>query len=195
MSNSQTKQENTSPPPPPPPELPSSKISPLVRKLRTAPPSTFFQTSNPPPRVGLLAAPTGPYFFYGTLADPSMPRDILELDSEPELRPAYLVGYECKLWGQYPALLDAPGLEVKGAVYNVRTVEEGERLAEYETNHYHAESCHIRYTDGKEPAEDYGYTFKFVGDRRDLSEGVFGLELWLRRMRRLRQTTGQAAQH
>lgn len=67
--------------------------------------------------------------------------------------------------------------EVKGVVNNVRSVEEGARLAEYETSHYHPESCHIRYTDGKEPAENYGYTFKFASDQRDLSEGGFDLEL------------------
>ncbi|KAL5356738.1 hypothetical protein BJX96DRAFT_143280 [Aspergillus floccosus] len=57
----------------------------------------FLPALNPPPRVDLLAAPTGRYFFYGTLADPSMLCDILELKTAPELRPAYLIGYECKL--------------------------------------------------------------------------------------------------
>lgn len=49
------------------------------------------------------------------------------LETEPELRPACLSGYEYKLWGQYPALSDAPGSVVEGAVYHVKTVEHGER--------------------------------------------------------------------
>lgn len=53
----------------------------------------------------------------GTLTDPSMVREILGLETEPELRPARLSGYKCKLWGQYPALLDAPDSVVGGAVY------------------------------------------------------------------------------
>lgn len=87
--------------------------------------------------VDLFAAPTGPYFCYGTLTDPSLLREILNLKNGPELRPAYLFGYECKLlWGQYPALLEVPGLVVEGAVYHVQTEEDGERLAGYETSNY-----------------------------------------------------------
>ncbi|OJJ46143.1 hypothetical protein ASPZODRAFT_2065001 [Penicilliopsis zonata CBS 506.65] len=39
-------------------------------KLRSAPPGYFFQPERPPPRTDPFAAPTGPYFFYGTLSDP-----------------------------------------------------------------------------------------------------------------------------
>lgn len=113
-----------------------------------------------------------------------MVSEILGLKEEPQLRPAYLLGYKCKLWGQYPALLDAPGSIVEGAVYHVQTEEDGEKLAAYETNNYHPESCLIRYTDEKEPSEDLGYTFKFVGDTRDLIQGQFDLRLWLKRMGR-----------
>ncbi|KAJ5930266.1 hypothetical protein N7466_005759 [Penicillium verhagenii] len=133
---------NRSPPPPPPPEILSSKISSYVSKLRTVPPDHFFQAPNPPQYVDLFDAPTGPYFFYGTLADPSMLREILGLETEPELRPAQLSGYECKLWGQYPALLDCPDTVVDGAVYDVKTVEHGKKLAAYETQNYQAGLCH-----------------------------------------------------
>ena len=132
----------------------------------------------------MFAAPTGLYFFYGTLTDPSMIREILELENEPELRPARVVGYKCKLWGQYPALLDARGSVVEGAVYHVETVEHGERLAAYETNNYKTHPCRISYTDGKEPSEGIGYTFKFRGDQKDLSEGTFDLRVWLKKMGR-----------
>lgn len=136
------------------------------------------------PDIDLFAAPTGPYFFYGTLSDPAMLRDVLGLETEPQLRPATMVGYECKLWGQYPALLDAPEKIVHGSVFHVETEEQGGRLAEYETKSYRADPCLIQYTDGNEPAEDIGHVFKFVGNVRDLSDGTFDLETWLKRMKR-----------
>lgn len=185
---------NPPPPPPPKPENPQSKISPFVQKLRSASPNYFYQAPSPSPSplVDLFDAPTGPYFFYGTLIDPSILREVLGLDpaeaeqrkADFDLRPAHIIGYECKLWGQYPALLDAPGSVVDGAVFRVRTLQEGERLAAYETGNYHTVPCRIRYTDGKEPEDDIGYVFQFVGDHRELSEGKFDLRVWLRRMGR-----------
>ncbi|KAH8691936.1 hypothetical protein BGW36DRAFT_303436 [Talaromyces proteolyticus] len=171
-------------PPASPPENAGLKVSPFVLKLQSAPPNYFYQAPNPPPISDLFSAPIGPYFFYGTLSDPSMLRDILGLQSDPELRPAYIMGYECKLWGQYPALLDAPGSTIEGAVYHVQTVDHGERLAAYETDNYHAHPCRIHYSDEKEPSQDFGYTFKFVGNSNDLSEGDFDLKVWLKRMGR-----------
>ena len=111
--------------------------------------------------------------------------DVVGLEDEPNLRPAKIVGYSCKLWGQYPAMQDGPqGAEVKGAVYHVQSVAHGKRLAEYETNNYKAKPCLIQYTDGVEPAEDYGNVFMFVGNPRDLEEGEFDLGTWLKRMGR-----------
>ncbi|OOF93249.1 hypothetical protein ASPCADRAFT_209837 [Aspergillus carbonarius ITEM 5010] len=100
------------------------------------------------------------------------------------LQKILLPRYACKLWGQYPALLDAPGSIVEGAVYHVQTVEDGEKLAAYETKHYHVDRCIIMYTDGKEPVKEYGSTFKFVGQKTDLTEGEFDLRVWLTRMGR-----------
>jgi hypothetical protein len=77
--------------------------------------------------------------------------DVLGLENKPKLRPASITGYECKLWGQYPALLDAPEKVVHGAVWHVETKEHAKRLAEYETDNYEAEPCRIDYTDGNEP--------------------------------------------
>ena len=68
--------------------------------------------------------------------DPSILSSVLGLDpaaaeqrkSDFDLRPAYIVGYECKLWGPYPALVDGPesgSSSIDGAVFQVRTVEEG----------------------------------------------------------------------
>lgn len=135
--------------------------------------------------------------------DPSLLAEILGLeknDNEPELelRPAYIIGYERKLWGQYPALLNSDSSAqgsssvVEGAVYNVQTVEDGEKLAAYETGNYRTESCLIHYTDGKEPSQELGYTFLFAGNPNDLSEGSFDLKVWLRRMGRRRRRQDDA---
>ncbi|KAJ5371452.1 uncharacterized protein N7496_007544 [Penicillium cataractarum] len=159
-------------------------MSPLVQRLKVAPPSDFFYSPTTPSTDGLTPIPTGPYFFYGTLSDPSLLSEILDLSKNPELKPAYLVGYRCMMWGQYPALMDAPGMIVKGVVYHVCTQEDGEKLATYETNSYRVEACRIRYFDDKEPSDNLGYTFKFAGNVNDLEEGDFDLTAWLSRIGR-----------
>lgn len=125
--------------------------------------------------------------------DASILSAVLDLDpaaaeqrkADFDLRPAYIVGYECKLWGQYPALVDGPGFSsIEGAVFQVRTVQEGKRLAEYETANYRTTPCQIRSRDGKQPDIENGHVFVFAGDRRELSEGTFDLQVWLRRMGR-----------
>ncbi|KAH8812204.1 hypothetical protein F5884DRAFT_305108 [Xylogone sp. PMI_703] len=190
---------SSSPPPPPPPpsaalpprppEDPRLKTSPFVLKLRSAPPDWFYQSSNPPPLVDIFDLPKGPYFFYGTLMDPKMLAQILDLDHEPTLRPAKVVGYSCKLWGQYPAMVDGPqGAIVEGAAYHVGTVSGAEKLAAYETKHYEVKPCLIQYTDGQEPVDDLGHTFMFAGNLHDLDEGAFDLSTWLRRMGRQHTT-------
>ncbi|KAJ0420571.1 hypothetical protein BJY00DRAFT_284098 [Aspergillus carlsbadensis] len=172
------------PPPPPPPENPTSKISPVVQNLKTTPPSQYLHQLSSLSAQDLAPAPTGPYFFYGTLSDPTFLCDVLHLDDTLQLRPAKIVGYECRLWGQYPALVDADAESktVSGYVYRVETQQHARRLAEYETGNYRAEPCRILYTDRGE--QEDGYTFRFVGDRDDLSEGTFDLGVWLQRMGR-----------
>jgi gamma-glutamylcyclotransferase (GGCT)/AIG2-like uncharacterized protein YtfP len=154
-------------------------------ELRPAPPGYFYQPERLPPHRDPFSAPTGPYFFYGTLSDPAMLRDILGLEAAPQLRAATITGYECKPWGQYPALLDAPDKVVHGAVYHVEKEEHGERLASYETDNYRADPCRIHYVDGNRPVDGFGYVFKFVDNANDLSDGIFDLGTWLRRVRRV----------
>ncbi|EFW14641.1 hypothetical protein D8B26_007013 [Coccidioides posadasii str. Silveira] len=154
----------SSPPPAPPlpparPQSDISKDSGFILKVRSAPPDWFYQALNPPPLIDHHAAPTGP--------------------------PGYITGYSAKLWGQYPALIDGPpGNIIEGMVFDVQTVKQGARLAEYETQAYSVKPCFIKYTDGKEPATAYGNVFLFVGDERELSEGEFDLKLWLQSMGR-----------
>lgn len=61
------------------------------------------------------------------------------------------MGYECNLWGQYSALVDAPQKDVHGVVYHVESEKDDKRLASYETNNSQADSCHIYYDDGNTP--------------------------------------------
>ena len=186
------------PPPPPPPLLqptakPTStslmlslKISPLIQKLQEALDGYWFEPQDRPEPIDTLAHPVGPYFFYGTLMDPPLLSEILSLSERPRLRPAKLIGYSLKLWGQYPALVDGPtGAVVEGMVYNVEDVKQAERLAEYETRAYHPSPCRIHFSDGSEPEEAVGSTFKYGGNPMDISEGKFDLGTWLGRMGRV----------
>ena len=179
------------PSPPPAPPLPptvndkATKKSSFALKVRHAPEDWFYRPPEPPAHVDLFEPPTGPYFVYGTLMDPQMLADVLGLDKVPQLRPDKVVGYSCKLWGQYPALQDGPkDAEVSGAVYHVQSVLHGKRLAEYETTSYRTTPCLVKYTDGKEPANHDGHVFMFVGNPRDLEEGDFHLIKWRERVGR-----------
>lgn len=132
-----------------------------------------------------FAPPTGPYFFYGTLMDPSFLSEVLNLPQKPTIRPAELIGYSLKLWGQYPALVNGPtGAVVEGMVCEIETEKHAKRLAQYETSAYDRAPCRIRFTDGKEPEEVSGTTFVYAGNPMDVSEGRFDLGVWLRRMGR-----------
>lgn len=151
----------------------------------SAPPGWFYQSPNPPQHVDLFEPRTGPYFFYGTLMDPKMLAEVLELDHEPILRPANVVGYTCKLWGQYPAIVDGEmDATVSGAAYNVESVEDARKLAAYETKNYQTKACKINYTDGKQPETQHGQLFMFAGNPSDLEAGTFDLSVWLKRIGR-----------
>ncbi|KAF2150030.1 hypothetical protein K461DRAFT_260023, partial [Myriangium duriaei CBS 260.36] len=152
----------------------------FANKMASAPPGWFFEPVVTP-KVDLSGSPTGPYFMYGSLMDLTLLVDLLGLIEEPELRPAYIVGYHRKMWGPYPALLKGPpGAIVEGAVYRVQSEQEAKRLARYETRKYKARSCAITYTDGKQPAEEQGHTFRFFGGAEDLNEGSFDLRTYLK---------------
>ena len=186
-------------PPPPPPPLPqpkaqptstslklSSKISPFIQKLQEAPDGYWFEPQYQPEHIDVLAPRLGLYFFYGTLMDPILLSEILSLSEKPSLRPAKLIGYSLKLWGQYPALVDGPtGAIVEGMCYNIEDTKYAERMAEYETRAYHPSPCRIQFTDGREPEKAVGSTFKYVGNPMDISEGKFDLYHWLRDMGRV----------
>jgi len=190
------------PPPTPPPgteQAPASTkmrsdVSPFIQKLRSAPEGYFFKSEGRSEQPDPFAPPTGPYFFYGTLSDPAFLSEVLGLSAKPELRPAILVGYSVKLWGQYPALLDGPtGATVEGMVYEVGSEKHGERLANYETNAYTTAPCRIVFMDGETPEQVSGTTFKYAGNPLDIDEGQFDLKLWLQRMGRAGKENGGAS--
>ncbi|KAI1150027.1 hypothetical protein F4825DRAFT_463669 [Nemania diffusa] len=119
------------------------------------------------------------YFFYGTLANPEILKHILDLQEEPLLRPAKIIGYQLSSWGQYRALIDGePGVEVSGFAYQVQTTEHEFKLARYETNAYKLHPCRIRFTDDREPRELSGNTFMYAGDAAALQAGRFDRVLW-----------------
>jgi hypothetical protein len=75
----------------------SSKISPFIQKLQQAPNGYWFEPEGRPEPVDVLAPRQGLYFCYGTLTDPSLFSEILDLPSKPKVRPVKLVGYSLKL--------------------------------------------------------------------------------------------------
>lgn len=73
---------------------------------------------------------------------------------------------------------------VTGHVYVLQSVKDGKTLAEYETRNYEIRPCTILFTDGETPTEAQGYVFMFAGDRDNLKEGIFDLNMWLKRVGR-----------
>ncbi|OTA55982.1 hypothetical protein K449DRAFT_387745 [Hypoxylon sp. EC38] len=123
------------------------------------------------------------YFFYGTLMQPEILKRVLDLDHEPIMRPAKIIGYSLTKWGDYNALIDGEsGQEVAGMAYEVKSPEHEYKLAYYETNAYELAPCLIDFTDGKQPDQVIGSTFKYAGDAVALKEGRFDRKLWEFRM-------------
>lgn len=111
------------------------------------------------------------------------------MDHPPDLKSARLVGYGLKLWGQYPALVqDTTTTDddvVYGCMYEVESGEHAARLAEYETKAYRPQACSIL---GEGGDVVVGYAFVYVGNPEELSEGLFDLDVWLKRMGRVKKT-------
>lgn len=109
---------------------------------------------SPPPTV---------WFFYGSLMDPSTLQSVLSLAERPTLRPANLPGYHLKMWGQYPALIDArPLLTVPGMVFeahNDRSEDVLAKLQAYEGGNYKCRLCSVEYV-GEEGVDVRANTFQ-----------------------------------
>ncbi|KAF6238269.1 hypothetical protein HO173_003549 [Letharia columbiana] len=118
-----------------------------------------------------------PYFFYGSLMDPQRLSEILRSDIKhlPSLRSAHTIGYRCKLWGPYPALVYAPDAVTHGMVLEMQDEKQVERLQHYETSNYRVQACTLRFEDGSEAR---GETFMWDGEEGELREGSFDLKAW-----------------
>lgn len=185
-------------PPQPPPLLPfllapgparkpqqggrqTNNPSPLQAKLQSAPPDylTNIPITQYEPRVYQPVC----YFFYGTLTQPETLGRILDLQQEPKLRKAQIVGYSVAKWGDYPTLLDGPpGNVVTGYAYMVQSEDHEHKLAHYETKAYKVVPCRLTFTDGLSPAQLVGKTFMYAGDPKALLEKRFDRMLWARQM-------------
>lgn len=71
---------------------------------------------------------------------------------------------------------------VTGAAYLVKSEEEEEKLARYETNTYEVVDCLIFFKDGEQPDETEGKVFVYAGDAQALVERRFDRVLWGRQM-------------
>lgn len=188
MDSQETQLSQQPPLPPPLPQIRSPEISKFALKVRTSSPGwtignssqNAFKSARSPANP-----PSGTYFFYGTLQDPSMLAEILDLEIKPALKPAYVTGYDLKLWGQYPALVESTlGEIIEGSIFEVSSEAAALRLAEYETQNYWPSHCTIRTKcNGAEESVE-GWTFLYCGLDADLSEGSFDLATWLKRMGR-----------
>nr|POE77918.1 non-canonical non-ribosomal peptide synthetase fub8 [Quercus suber] len=175
------------PPPPVPPRKPHEKSS-IALKVRQAPPGWAFKGRVEDFKYDPLTPPVGLYFFYGTLQDPGILSEILDLPTPPVLRPAWIVGYRMRLWGQYAAVVNGAQTVVRGTAFEVTTEDHAAKIAIYETSNYWPAPCYISTIEGGEESQSDGYVFKFCGNSNDLSDGEFDLDQWLHLMRRKSKT-------
>ncbi|KAK5240470.1 hypothetical protein LTR40_011694 [Exophiala xenobiotica] len=99
------------------------------------------------------------YFFYGTLADPDVLSQHLNLETAPSYIPAHVVGGQIRT-----ALVDAPGTEVYGSAFLVESRDQEDALRIYETDKYEVVRCHITMQTGVV----CGLTFRFDGAESEL---------------------------
>jgi gamma-glutamylcyclotransferase (GGCT)/AIG2-like uncharacterized protein YtfP len=116
------------------------------------------------------------YFFYGTLMDRAVLARILQQPHRPEIYPASINGWQCQMWGEYPALVLGSDYTVRGMAYEVRSPRERDRLTSYETDAYKLQNCLIEFELGRSVR---GRTFVWNGDTGLLRQGTFDLKDWL----------------
>jgi hypothetical protein len=120
------------------------------------------------------------YFFYGTLMDRPTLAKILHKPGWHELHSAKIVGWECMMWGEYPAAVSGSAKDViQGTAFEVRTTGERDNLiayeAAYETGAYGLEDCIIDLDAG---GVVNGKMFVWKGDSSSLQKGTFDLKDW-----------------
>ncbi|KAJ6093035.1 hypothetical protein N7486_008324 [Penicillium sp. IBT 16267x] len=173
---------------PPPPSL-------MVRKFLNHSASGHDSTqsmSTPPTSSQEGSTPADPFerqycFFYGTLMDPETLSQVLRTsDSLPIMSRARVIGYDVKLWGPYPALIDGKPLRpVDGMVFEILSKTQLDRLMSYETDNYQLQSCLIDILnhDNSVISTVDGVTFIWNGQQDELQEGKFDLKQWKKEKR------------
>jgi hypothetical protein len=102
------------------------------------------------------------YFFYGTLADPTILATKFRFPFPIVYRSASVTGGELRTWGgKYKALINGAGT-VRGWAYQVTCVEREDALRYYETDRYEVVRCAITMDYTGENV--LGLTFRFIGE-------------------------------
>lgn len=107
-------------------------------------------------------------------------------DSLPIMSRARVIGYDIKLWGPYPALIDGKPLQpVDGMVFEILSKTQLDRLLSYETEKYQLQPCLIDILNHDNSVESTvdGVTFMWNGEQDELQEGKFDLKQWKKEKR------------
>ncbi|KXH61467.1 hypothetical protein CSAL01_03878 [Colletotrichum salicis] len=106
------------------------------------------------------------YFFYGTLSDPSVLKNLIGI-GEPVYSAAKVRGGRLGTWGgKYKALVDAPAYEtgcIEGHAFLITNKDQEDALQCYETDSYEVVRCMIE-LEGQKDEKIRGLTFRFIGD-------------------------------
>lgn len=121
-------------------------------------------------------------FFYGTLMDPETLSRVLNTpNGDPIMRRARVQGYQIKLWGPYPALIDGkPKQPVNGVMCEILSQAHIDRIADYETDKYKLQYCFIDILNDDDSVEKTvnGILFMWDGEEDELRPGTFDLREW-----------------
>ena len=85
------------PPPPLPPARKAIEESRIPLKVRETPPSWVVKEVESRASLTRRTPPAGLYFFYGTLQDPDILREILGLPQKPSLEPAQVESFKLRM--------------------------------------------------------------------------------------------------
>ncbi|CAD0109802.1 unnamed protein product [Aureobasidium uvarum] len=107
------------------------------------------------------------YFFYGTLAQPEIPKRVLESEHEPDLsslQPAHVLDGKITDLGQYRALVNGTSdSRVNGHAFMIQSENQERALRLYETKMYEVVRCDIWLSGRSMPVK--GLTFRLAARR------------------------------